>query len=210
MLGEVQLRSLLEYLSTPEPHYIHWKIVASSVPFTKNWRFGTADSWGGYLHERSIILGAMHKAERDLGVRVVVLSGDRHEFAALRFPPPIINFPRTSANATNSYDVVYDRTAASGPHEFSVGPLSMFYLPFRTFKQVDDEDVAIKYIPDGNSKLGAVEIKNLEGRGEQRSIMKYSLWIDGKVEWEYTLTSPAPAYNAEKDRSWQRGYGLWG
>jgi alkaline phosphatase D len=210
MLGEVQLRSLLEYLSTPEPHYVHWKIVASSVPFTKNWRFGTADSWGGYLHERSIILEAMHKAERNLGVRVVILSGDRHEFAALRFPPPILNFPRPSANATKPRDVVYDRTAASGPHEFSVGPLSMFYLPFRTFKQVDDEDVAIKYIPDGNSKLGAIEIKNLEGKGEQRSIMKYSLWINGKVEWEYTLTSPAPAYNAEKDRSWQRGYGLWG
>ena len=211
MLGQVQLRSLLDFLSTSEPPNVHWKIIASSVPFTKNWRFGTADSWGGFLHERSIIMEAMHKAERELGIRVVVLSGDRHEFAAIRFPPPILNFPaaKPSTNATKSSDVVYDRTLASGPHEFSVGPLSMFYLPFRTFKQIDGEDVAIKYLPDGNSKFGVIDIKNLEGKGDQRSLFKYSLWIDGKVAWEYTLTSPAPAFNGDKERSWAQGYGLW-
>lgn len=93
MLGPAQLESLLHYLSTPEPPHVYWKIIASSVPFTKNWRFGTSDTWGGFLHERSQVLAAMHKAERDLGVRVVVLSGDRHEFAAIRFPPPSLNSP---------------------------------------------------------------------------------------------------------------------
>ena len=43
-------------------------------------------------------------------------------------------------------------------HEFSTSPLSMFYLPFRTYGEMDDEDVCIKYLPDGNSKFGAVEI----------------------------------------------------
>ena len=211
MLGQAQLQCLLDFLSMPEPPHVHWKIIASSVPFTKNWRFGTADSWGGFLQERSVILEAMHKAERDSGVRVVILSGDRHEFAAIRFPPPVVNFPPASppTNTTAASDVVYDRTPASGPHEFSVGPLSMFYLPFRTFKQIDGEDVSIKYIPNGNSKFGVIDIKNLEGKGEQRSLLKYSLWVDGKVEWEYTLTSPAPAYNGEQGRAWNRGYGLW-
>ena len=211
MLGQAQLKCLLDFLSTPEAPHVNWKIVASSVPFTKNWRFGNADSWGGFLRERAIIMEAMHKAERDLGVRVVVLSGDRHEFAAIRFPPPILNFHANSplANTSSPAAVVYDRALASGPHEFSVGPLSMFYLPFRTFKQVDDEDVAIKYLPDGNSKFGVIDIKNLEGKGDQRSLLKYSLWIDGTVEWEYTLTSPAPSFNSEKARIRTRGNGLW-
>ncbi|EXJ92246.1 hypothetical protein A1O3_00796 [Capronia epimyces CBS 606.96] len=214
MLGAAQLASLLKFLSTPEPAHVHWKIVASSVPFTKNWRFGTSDTWGGFLGERSEILAAMHAAERDLGVRVIVLSGDRHEFAAIRYPPPIVDLaalipiPQSQSNAklpssaepTQVSNIVYDRTPQAGPHEFSVGPLSMFYLPFRTFKQIDEEDVAIKYLPDGNSKVGAIEIRNLAGE-EQRSLLKYSLYIDGSLVWEYTLTSPAIG-STRKGRSW--------
>lgn len=176
MLGQAQLSSLLRYLSSPEPGHVHWKIIASSVPFTKNWRFGTADTWGGFLTERSRILAAMHAAEARLGVRVVVLSGDRHEFGAIRFP-------------SSSYT-----SPTSGPHEFSVGPLSMFYLPFRSFRQIDEEDVAIKYLPDGNSKIGAIEITNLEGDHVHRSLMKYSLYVDADLAWEYTLTSPGPEF----------------
>lgn len=89
MLGATQLTALLTFISTPEPEHVHWKIISSSVPFTKSWRIGTSDTWGGFLHERQIILDAMHAAEAHLGVRVIILSGDRHEFGAIRFPPPV-------------------------------------------------------------------------------------------------------------------------
>lgn len=215
MLGPVQLASLLKFLSTPEPGHIHFKIVASSVPFTKNWRFGTSDTWGGFLHERSLILDAMHKAERELGIRVVVLSGDRHEFAAIRFPPPAPDAGTVSTPASEDPEsspsesqpkAQYDDTPHAGPHEFSVGPLSMFYLPFRTFKQIDDQDVAIKYLPDGNSKFGVVEIQNLvkAPEGGQKSVLRYKLYIDGQLAWEYNLASPAPGF---KGRRW--GWWLW-
>ena len=209
MLGVPQLQSLLSYLSTPEPLHINFKIIASSVPFTKNWRFGTSDTWGGFPTERSLILAAMHSSEKTLGIRVIILSGDRHEFAAVRYPPPITAFEKANDNASEV--VVYDRTPSCGPHEFSVGPLSMFYLPIRTFKQVDDEDVAIKYIPDGNSKFGVIDIKNLQGKGEeQKATLKYTLWVDGEVEWEYVLTSPAPGYSSNSGGGgFRRGYGLW-
>lgn len=227
MLGATQLGSLLKFLSTPESGHVHWKIVASSVPFTKNWRFGTSDTWGGFPHERAQILEAMHAAERDLGVRVIVLSGDRHEFAAIRFPPPIVDLGASTTSPPPSRDqnkiqptehshghdrvsnMVYDRTPQSGPHEFSVGPLSMFYLPFRTFRQIDDQDVAIKYLPDGNSKVGVVEIRKLTGE-VQRSLLRYSLYIDGGLAWEYTLTSPAPGAEAGSRgwRDWVYG-GRW-
>jgi alkaline phosphatase D len=201
MLGHTQLTSLLRYLNSREPPHVHWKIIASSVPFTKNWRFGTSDTWGGFLSERAQILSAMHEAERTLGVRVIILSGDRHEFAAIRYPP---SQDQNQIRRTSGSEMIYDHTPSAGPHEFSVGPLSMFYLPLRTFKQTDDQEVAIKYLPDGNSKVGVVDISPLAGE-EQRSLLKYSLWVDGVRKWEYTLTSPAVGFVGGRGEGWR----LW-
>lgn len=193
MLGVTQLNLLLRFISTPEPSHVHWKFITSSVPFTKNWRFGTPDTWGGFPTERQVVLDAMHAAEAHLGIRIIILSGDRHEFGAIRFPPPIVADP-----ASNSTTTEYDQQSQSGPHEFSVGPLSMFYLPIRTFRQIDEQDVSIKYLPDGNSKIGAIDLQNLAGVGQQKSLMRYSLYVDGKVAWEYTLTSPAPSFEGHR------------
>jgi alkaline phosphatase D len=82
----------------------------------------------------------------------------------------------------------------------------MFYLPFRSFRQIDEQDVAIKYMPDGNSKVGLVEITNLEEGGKKKSLLKYTLYVDGKVTWEYTLTSPGPEFNGYRGGVWG---GLW-
>ena len=40
MLGDQQLSDLLEWIATPPPRGVHWKIIVTGVPFTKNWRFG--------------------------------------------------------------------------------------------------------------------------------------------------------------------------
>jgi alkaline phosphatase D len=64
----------------------------------------------------------------------------------------------------------------------------MFYLPFRTYNEVDDEDVCIKYLPDGNSKFGAVEITTPE-HGEQ-SFVNYRLFVDGKEAWTHVISTP--------------------
>jgi len=127
MLGAAQLADLLAYLRRPEPRGVRWKVVASSVPFTKNWPVNRRDTWAGFLAERALVLEAMWDAgARGLGV--VVLSGDRHEFAATRFPPPPgSRWP-----------------AAAAVHEFSASPLSQFYSPWGTYRQTDDEDVEVK------------------------------------------------------------------
>lgn len=128
MLGPTQLADLLVFLRRPEPRGVDWKVVAFSVPFTKNWPVNVQDTWGGFLVERQVILEAMwDTAARGIGV--IVLSGDRHEFAATKFPPP--KDSRWTEEAT-----VY---------EFSASPLSQFYSPIGTYRQVDDEDVKIKY-----------------------------------------------------------------
>lgn len=172
MLGQQQLTDLHSFLRRSEPDGVKWKIVVSSIPFTKNWRFNNADTWAGYLHERQIVLEAMWNVGLRGGVGVVVLSGDRHEFAATAFPPPRGSKWPLSATV----------------HEFSTSPLSMFYLPVRTYWQEDEEDVCIKYLPDGNSKFGAVEITNPEA--SDQSVLKFRLFIDGKETWSYVITTP--------------------
>jgi len=129
MLGAAQRADLLAFLARTEPRGVKWKIVASSIPFTKNWHINYLDTWAGYLAERQIILEAMWDVSSTDGVGVVVLSGDRHEFAATAFPPP----------ANGKWPV------SATVHEFSTSPLSQFYLPVPTYKQADDEDVMMKY-----------------------------------------------------------------
>lgn len=172
MLGEQQLADLLAWIHKPPPAGVHWKILVSSIPFTKNWQFGSEDTWGGHLHERRKILEASWELSATRGVGVVVLSGDRHEFAATTFPPPQGSKWPISAEV----------------HEFSTSPLSMFYLPFRTYREIDEEDVCVKYLPDGNSKFGAVEITAPEH--SEQSLLKYRLFIDGKEAWERVISTP--------------------
>ncbi|KAI4185599.1 MAG: hypothetical protein LQ348_004341 [Seirophora lacunosa] len=169
MLGSEQLSDLLTFLSRREPEGVRWKYVISSIPFTRNWRFGSTDTWANYLHERQTILEAMWSVSPGIGV--VVLSGDRHEFAATAFPPP--EGSRWPVSAT--------------VHEFSTSPLSMFYLPFRTYEERDGEgEVCVKYVPDGNSKFGAIEV--MGGRGDQ-GVMRFRLFVDGEEVWTHVLTT---------------------
>jgi len=186
MLGATQLADLLAFLEKPEPKGVKWKIIASSVPFTKNWGVNGDDTWRGYLHERRVILEAMWDVGLRGGVGVVVLSGDRHEFAATAFPPP--KDGRWPISAT--------------VNEFSTSPLNQFYLPVRTYKQTDEEDVMVKYLPDGNSKVGAVTIENTSS---DQSILKFRLYINGVEEWSSVLLSP-PTTSGSK---WSKD-ALWG
>ncbi|OJZ82156.1 hypothetical protein ASPFODRAFT_210887 [Aspergillus luchuensis CBS 106.47] len=196
ILGSAQLQSLLAFLARPEPAEVRWKIVASSVPFTKNWHVGTTDTWGGFLNERRTVFEAMWRAERELGVRIVLLSGDRHEFGATRFPDPDLDF---------SHEELLPNTAGEGLHEFCVGPLNMFYLPIRTYRQDDDEDVAIKYIPDGNTKYGLIDIDVQDelittSTGKTisipSSVFTYSLYVNTDLIWKYSLAVPLSGQEA--------------
>ncbi|KKY24880.1 putative alkaline phosphatase family protein [Diplodia seriata] len=179
MLGPQQAGDLLEWIKAePAKPGVRWKVIVSSIPFTKNWRHGPSklDTWGGYLAERQRLLEAMWDVGAKGGVGFVVLSGDRHEFAATAFPPP--KDGRWPQSAT--------------VHEFSTSPLSMFYLPVRTYEDVgDNEDVCLKYIPDGNSKFGAIEITS--PKTSEQSMLQYRLFVDGDETWSYTVTTPPKA-----------------
>ncbi|KAG9244942.1 alkaline phosphatase family protein-like protein [Calycina marina] len=186
MLGAQQKADFLAFLARTEPRGVKWKIVASSIPFTKNWHVNSVDTWAGYLSERRDILEAMWDVGSTDGVGVVVLSGDRHEFAATAFPPPPNSKWPISATV----------------HEFSTSPLSQFYLPVPTYKQKDDEDVMIKYIPLGNSKVGAITI---EEASTDQSSLKFRLYVDGMETWSSVLLSPPVGRGSRRSKD-----ALWG
>jgi len=190
MLGPTQLSSLLSFLARNEPAGVKWKFVISSVPFTRNWRVNADDTWAGYLHERRTILEAIWDVGLSgSGIGIVVLSGDRHEFAATAFPPPKDSKWPLSATV----------------HEFSTSPLSMFYLPLRSYWEVEGEaeqEVCIKYLPDGNSKFGAVELE--EVRGGEQGLLRFRLFVDGEEVWGYVVMTPPAVGGGErgKDAIW--------
>ena len=202
MLGKQQLSDLLAWLKRREAPGVRWKIVVSSVPFTKNWAVNGQDSWRGYLGERELILEAMWDVGLRGGIGVIILSGDRHEFAATAFPPPpdgkeipdSTGVASLAANALGIKPSTRKRWPLSATvHEFSASPLNMFYLPFRSYFESSTSseyisDVAIKYIPDGNSKFGAVSISTPPT--SDQSILHYRLFVDGEEAWSYTLTTP--------------------
>ncbi|WYZ34007.1 hypothetical protein EsH8_I_000283 [Colletotrichum jinshuiense] len=156
MLGAAQLADLREWLDAEES----WKVVVSSVPFTRNWRGpDAADSWSGYLWERDQVLDMMRQTDG-----VVILSGDRHEHASTIFPP----------NDKGGKPVI----------EFSTSPLNQFYEPFDRFhRQIEDTDVSVYSHPWGNSKFGMVSFDTSE---EGRWRVDYDLVVDGQKVWNYT------------------------
>ncbi|UPK92905.1 hypothetical protein LCI18_003840 [Fusarium solani-melongenae] len=155
MLGEQQCTALVQWLES-ETDY---KVVVSSVPFTRNWRGpDSADSWSGYLWEREQILDAM---KRNGGA--IILSGDRHEHATTKFPP----------NNEGEMPVI----------EFSTSPLNQFYEPFDRFhKEIEDTDISIHSHPWGTSKFGVV---SFDTSNKDRLTLHYDLIVDGSRVWQY-------------------------
>ncbi|CVK85096.1 uncharacterized protein FMAN_02010 [Fusarium mangiferae] len=155
MLGASQLTALKEWLTAESD----WKVVVSSVPFTRNWRGpDSTDSWSGFLWERDSILDIMKQ-----NGGAVILSGDRHEHATTMFP----------AKAKGDKPVI----------EFSTSPLNQFYEPFDRFhKEIEETDVSIYSHPWGTSKFGKVTFDTSQSG---RLLVHYDLVIDGVKIWEY-------------------------
>ncbi|KAF8876036.1 PhoD-like phosphatase-domain-containing protein [Gymnopilus junonius] len=188
MLGDDQLTALYDWL-----HKVNetssFKFIVSSVPFTSLWTHDAqTDSWAGYPLEKAALLEAFHSVPN-----VVIISGDRHEFAALEFPA-----------ADPSRHTV---------REFSTSPLSMFYIPFihtllpqseafftgnattvtpsqdgTSLEETQIEvqvpyEKTIAYIPHGNSKWSTFEIDTRDG---SKPTLRVETVIDGK-----------PAYHLE-------------
>ncbi|KAL0947239.1 hypothetical protein HGRIS_013360 [Hohenbuehelia grisea] len=186
MLGELQLDALQTWLAKVN-NTATFKFIVSSVPFTSLWGHDAQiDSWAGYADEKATLLDMMHAIPN-----VYVLSGDRHEFAAIEFT---------------------GRTVGEHPvREFSTSPLSMFYIPFvRTLNMKSQETVlrnvwmnssevdgepslrteeipkerVLKYIASGNHKWSAIEIDTTD---PDKPSLKLEMLADGVLKYKLDI-----------------------
>ncbi|KAG6865886.1 hypothetical protein C0991_010967 [Blastosporella zonata] len=148
MLGDRQLAVLHEWLAQANGTST-FKFVVTSVPFTSLWGHDAqSDAWAGFPEEKQALLAAFHTVPN-----VILLSGDRHEFAAIEF---------TSPNP-ESYPVL----------EFSTSPLSMFYIPFFRTLQMQSDDFARRNRTMMISTENGTEVTNYEEEIPLERVIKY-------------------------------------
>ena len=161
-LGVQQRAALLSWLSEVN-HTATFKFLVSSVPFTSLWGGpldfdGRKDGWSAYPEERHALLDVLQYVPN-----VIILSGDRHEFASVSFRDSVV--------------------------EFSTSPLSMFYIPIRTLAQehsIDPpgQELLLKYLPDGNHKWTEFEV---DTRSPSEPAVYATVMVDGKEAWRLTV-----------------------
>ncbi|KAF8921574.1 PhoD-like phosphatase-domain-containing protein [Mucidula mucida] len=178
LLGDAQLAAFNNWLSRVNETAV-FKFVVSSVPFTTLWSANAPiDAWAGFPTERQSILEALHSVPN-----VVILTGDRHEFAAIE----------------------YNHETLNTVTEFSTSPLSMFDVPFiRTLTMQGKEMVkrvkmVLNATEDGPEYI-AVEEKipaervlkyvplEVDTKDSQNPTLNLKLSVNGQTAYTYSIT----------------------
>ncbi|RDX52651.1 Metallo-dependent phosphatase [Lentinus brumalis] len=184
MLGDQQLAALYNWLGKVNQTAV-FKFIVTSVPFTSLWTYeGPVETWAAFPAEKAALLSALHSVPN-----VILLSGDRHEFAAIEFEA-----------GDWGHNVL----------EISTSPFSMFYVPFiRTLLPRSEEIVnktreevvvnedgtkeviqhvvevpkekVVKYIAEGNYKWSWIEV---DTRDPQHPVVNVDIMIDGKAAYK--------------------------
>ncbi|KAI0695405.1 PhoD-like phosphatase-domain-containing protein [Cerioporus squamosus] len=184
MLGDQQLAAMYNWLGKVNQTAV-FKFIVTSVPFTSLWTYeGPVETWAGFPAEKAALLSALHTVPN-----VIILSGDRHEFAAIEFEA-----------GDWGHNVL----------EISTSPLSMFYVPFiRTLLPRSEEVVnktreevivhedgskevlqyvvevpkekVLKYIAEGNYKWSWIEV---DTKDHQHPVVNVDIMIDGKSAYK--------------------------
>ncbi|KAL0578425.1 hypothetical protein V5O48_003575 [Marasmius crinis-equi] len=155
MLGETQLQALQDWLVRVN-HTATFKFLVSSTPFTSLWTHDAQlDTWAAYPTEKQTLLTMLHSVPN-----VVVLSGDRHEFAAIEF-------------------------TGDGPYpvtEFSTSPLSMFYIPFvRTLQSASSATVTKEFTITKEDEEGNPIVVTETEEVPRERVLKYI--AEGNHKW---------------------------
>ena len=167
MLGDTQLTALHTWLSRVNETST-FKFIVSSVPFTSLWTHDAQlDSWAGFPAEKAGLLEAFHSVPN-----IMILSGDRHEFAAVEF-----------SSASPVHHTV---------REFSTSPLSMFYVPFvRTLRMQSDASITRKQ-SNTIAINGTTEVVTTVEDVPQERVLKY-LPI-GNYKWHVSTSFARACY----------------
>ncbi|KAF8894022.1 PhoD-like phosphatase-domain-containing protein [Infundibulicybe gibba] len=170
MLGDTQVRDLISWLERVNNTHA-FKFIVSSVPFTSLWTHDAqVDSWAAFAEEKAQLMQVLCKVPN-----VLVISGDRHEFAEIELLCPDRDQP---------------------VREFSTSPTSMFYIPFirtlqpKTDEAAEQQEKVIKYVPTGNYKFSAFEVDTLNS---SKPVVRVSLIVAGEMVYRTEIVgTPLP------------------
>ncbi len=127
----------------------------SSVPFTTLWGHDAqTDAWPAYRNERTSLLATLHTVPN-----VIIISGDRHEFAAIKF------------NAEGEGHNVL---------EISTSPLSMFYLPIVKMLRMASENL-VKVTKQAVNSIEGSSSSALTEEVPEEQVVKYI--SEGNYKW---------------------------
>ena len=148
MLGKVQIDHLYSWLDYAKAHY-DFIFICSSVPFTANFDINKADTFANpnFNIERQSLYDHIN------GHQVIILSGDRHEFGAVKLAKNIF--------------------------EFSVSPMHQFYIPFYKFVSVDP---ILSYTEYGNNKVGIFDIDTVKGEAHFQVFINNKLFYNLTIQ----------------------------
>lgn len=131
------------------------------MPFTSLWQHDALiDSWAAFEAEKYALLSVLRTVPN-----VVILSGDRHEFAAIKY-----------TSEQTDHRII----------EVSTSPLSMFYVPFiRTLKMESDTTVRKTKDVIKTTEDGATEVATIVEDIPQEQVIKYI--AEGNYKWSVLL-----------------------
>ena len=127
------------------------------MPFTALWTYeAETDSWNPYTHEKNALLAAMHSVPN-----VIILSGDRHEFAAIEFEA-----------GDWGHNVL----------EISTSPMSMFYVPFIRTLLPRSEEIVNKTLEEVIvAEDGSKEVISYVVEVPKEKVLRYI--AEGNYKW---------------------------
>lgn len=176
-----------------------FKFIVSSVPFTSLWTHDAqVDSWAGFALEKATLLDALHAVPN-----VVLLSGDRHEFAAVEF----------NSERKDGHRVL----------EISTSPLSMFYIPLVRTLRLQSENTVQRSAVVEEKNADGVDVKvEVEVEIPQERVLKYlplgnhkwcvSRTVESVVVWSVLTRRPQglpsrsiPGILSPRRRRWRCG-----
>ena len=166
MLGQYQKNWLQEKLKASTATF---KVIASSVPWAKNTKPGSDDTWDGFLNEREEIFSFIVNNEIE---GVLLISADRHRSDTWKVPLPAgyTTFDLMSSRLTNihTHNLMegslfgYNKKCSFGTLEFdttSDDPTVTY-----TIKSIDNELIHAMTIYRSQLDFAADKVKNKKGR----------------------------------------------
>ncbi|KAF8334191.1 PhoD-like phosphatase-domain-containing protein [Cantharellus anzutake] len=192
ILGERQLADFHQWAARVNSTAA-FKFIISSVPVSALWGGpnGQVDTWAGALEERRVFLDLLEYIPN-----VIILSGDRHEFAAVEYITGAREFSIRQATPLNQFYIPFFKTfdiknGQTRKIKYVVKEeVNRSVTEFEIVEQIPEEKI-LAYLPSGNHKWGTFEVDTTNASSPTVTL---ELSIDGAKAWTHTIVGKPVKY----------------